>query len=650
MDPYEFKKDECVWGKQIGKGNFGEVYEVEYHGKKYAGKIVPKLKLLTEEDVKYMKGEIEILKKMSNCENSVKLFFNYNNENGDEILILELCDCELAELLNKSKTGFDSALIKDIMIGLNNAFSYMNQSEIIHRDIKLENIMLKYTDSSKKKFIPKINDYGISRTLQNGIASTFCGSPLYMAPEVILKKPYSDKADLWSIGILIYMMHFKEIPFRPTVNFCYDIKEEDVKKMFDKKKAKNAQDKELDDLMDKLLIYNPDQRISWIDYLNHPFFNRKTEDKQENRGKIIKLYDYILEKMVIYNYIEKEYLESLKKKNPNFKIDSISINDSLTDENGEYFILGVLAKYLEKIGVSVVIEKGDKSKNVEELNYSKTILHFICNGYIYKKRYVFDFELDNKRIRQLVLDEIERSMFNEKLRNKLLKEYNLNDEELIITNYKNNKNCYSSIVVFKSDFNKDFTKDELLKIFSDDDELKTLSNITKELVIPYVKLYKLMLEPSQDNNDDSKWGENETRGGKPYNPPKGWHKYGLKVFNRYDNKNNAWLGCGGHSGEWCVGYCPITGINKKIDQTYENDEDSYHRDKKVGIGVYCTSKPETMEEITDEININGTNYKVGFMIRLKPDKIRCPKTKDDIWVVSGNEDEFRPYGILIKKK
>ena len=56
-----------------------------------------------------------------------------------------------------------------------------------------------------------------------------------------------------------------------------------------------------------------------------------------------------------------------------------------------------------------------------------------------------------------------------------------------------------------------------------------------------------------------------------------------------------------------------------------------------------------MEENTEEININRTNYKVGFMIRIKPDKIRCPKTKDDIWVVNGNEDEFRPYGILIKK-
>ena len=277
MDPYEFNKDECKWGKRLGKGNFGEVYEVEYHGKKYAGKLIPKMKLMTEDDVKYMQGEIDILKKMSSCENSVKLYYNYK-DNGDEILILELCDCELADILNHCK-GFDTSQIYEVMSGLNNAFRYMNQSEIIHRDIKLENIMIKYTDASHTKFIPKINDYGVSRTLKKGLASTFCGSPLYMAPEVIMKKPYTDKADLWSIGVLIYIMHFKEIPFAMmSIDFNGYIDENVIKKMLNKKKRRDAEDKQLDDLLNRLLTYDPDQRISWNDYLNHPFFNKTIKD------------------------------------------------------------------------------------------------------------------------------------------------------------------------------------------------------------------------------------------------------------------------------------------------------------------------------------------------------------------------------------
>ena len=391
MDPYEFDKDECKWGKKLGKGNFGEVFEVEYHGKKFAGKLIPKMKLMTEDDVKYMQGEIEILKKMSSCENSVKLYYNYK-DNGDEILILELCDCELADILNHSK-GFDTSQIYEVMSGLNNAFRYMNQSEIIHRDIKLENIMIKYTDASHTKFIPKINDYGVSRTLNKGLASTFCGSPLYMAPEVIMKKPYTDKADLWSIGVLIYIMHFKEIPFAMmSIDFNGYINENDIKKMLNKKKKKDAEDKQLDDLLNRLLTYDPEQRISWNDYLNHPFFNKTIKDtKKDQKGKevkIIKLYDWVLEKMVIYNYIEKENLGKLKNM-PGYKDDILSVNEALNSNDGQYYILGVLGKYLEKVGIRAVIEKEGKKKTVQELNYVKTFLQLMCNGYISKKRYCF---------------------------------------------------------------------------------------------------------------------------------------------------------------------------------------------------------------------------------------------------------------------
>ena len=646
MDPYEFNKDECVWGKRLGSGNFGDVFEVEYQGKKYAAKRISKLKLITEDDEKYLKNEIEILKKMSKCENSVKLISNYN-ENGNAILILELCDCELSDLLNTKNDGFDSAEIYKIMTGLNNAFKYMNQCEIIHRDIKLENIMIKYTNSSKTDFIPKINDYGISRVLQNGIASTFCGSPLYMAPEVLLSKPYSDKADLWSIGVLIYIMHFNGNPFDLKIN-PNNMDEKNIKNMLDKKKKKSSNDQLLDDLMDRLLTYDPNKRLNWTDYLNHPFFNREKEDKKDDRKeKVIKLYDFILERMVLHSFYEKSIIESDKINSPD---KFISIKDCFRDNDNQYWILAILAKFLRNIGISSVIEKDDLPKTTVDLNYSKTLLQFIANGYLLKHKYILDFGLTNNRIRQLVLDDIERCTFNEKIKNIILKTYNLNDEELIITNYKRNINQYTSIIIFKSDFNKDITKNELLKVFQNDDDLKTLTNVEKELIIPSIRLSKSMLEASKNNMDDSKWGKNETRGGEAYYPPIGWYKYGLKVYGRYDNKNNDWLGFNNSPGEWCIAYCPLTGINKKIEQTYENDNDIKHYGKKVGVGVYCSPKPDVLETMTEEIEGNVSNFKIGFMIRVKPDKIRCPESNKDIWVVNGNDNEFRPYGILIKKK
>jgi len=372
-----------------------------------------------------------------------------------------------------------------------------------------------------------------------------------------------------------------------------------------------------------------------------------TEAEYSNEGDNYETTHFILEKMVLHSFYEKKIIESDKINNPD---KFISIKDSFIANDNQYWILGILAKYLKNIGILSVIEKGDLPKTIVDLNYSKTLLQFIANGYLIKHKYILDFGLTNNRIKQLVLDDIERCTFNEKIKNIFLKTYNLNDEELIITNYKRNKNQYTSIIIFKSDFNKDITKNELLNVFQNDDDLKTLTNVEKELIIPSIRLNLSMLEPSKNNKDDSKWGRNETRGGEPYYPPIGWHKYGLNVFGRYDNDNNDWLKANNNPREWCIAYCPFTGINKKIEQTNENDNDIKHNGQKVGVGVYCSLKPDVFEKMADEIQVNGSTFKLGFMIRVKPDKIRCPQNNKDIWVVNGNDNEFRPYGILIKKK
>ena len=294
--PQEYK-----WIKKLGKGSFGEVFEVEYQGKKYAAKKIQKIRLISPKTKQSFEREIDILNKMSQCENSVK-FIGYFEENNFEIIILELCDCDLIEVLNNSKNGMDSSQIYCIMDGLNNAFKYMNNNKIIHRDIKLENILVKYNDYSHTSFIPKINDYGLSREIQGGIASTWCGSPLYMAPEVLLNKKYDDKADLWSIGILIYILHFKEIPFDFNININ-DINDEDVESSLHTSKKRNSKDELLDDLLNKLLKYEPNQRLSWDNYFNHPFF---TKNKKYNINIDSKIIDNNEEyKNILIQWLEK---------------------------------------------------------------------------------------------------------------------------------------------------------------------------------------------------------------------------------------------------------------------------------------------------------------------------------------------------------
>ena len=303
----DFKKED--FKTVLGSGKFGLVYKVEHQGENYAAKLISKKDIDNNKDPEmreYMKTalerEINILKKMSEFKNSVGFYLNYETDN-EYILILELCDTDLSKLLEEKKK-FSSSEIYYIMNSLNKPFKYMHNNDILHRDIKPENIMIKFIDDSKKTYIPKISDYGLSRKLDDGKATTYLGTPRYMAPEILTDDEYSDKSDLFSIGVMMYQLYFGSFPFEIPKN------KKDLKIKYTKKKKLDCDDKELDDLINKLLTYDPEKRISWEEYFNHPFFknkkgeeglnneldNLKINDKKQN--KIIKIHDYTLEKLI----------------------------------------------------------------------------------------------------------------------------------------------------------------------------------------------------------------------------------------------------------------------------------------------------------------------------------------------------------------
>ena len=266
----DFKKEDLKIIKQIGYGQFSNVYEAEYQGNKYAVKKISKKRLEKDGMNEYMKNalarELNILKKMSELENSVKLYYNYEDEEN-YILILELCDTDLSRLLQEKKT-FTSGEILSIMEGLNKSFKYMNDNNLVHRDIKPENILIKYIDSSKTKFIPKLAGYFTSRELEEGRANSIIGTAGFMSPEVSEGQNYDNKCDLYSIGVMMYNLYFGSFPFERSKS--------KIEK--DKPKSKDCEDKVLDDLLNKLLVYDPEKRISWDEYFKHPFFNSKNEN------------------------------------------------------------------------------------------------------------------------------------------------------------------------------------------------------------------------------------------------------------------------------------------------------------------------------------------------------------------------------------
>ena len=204
--------------------------------------------------------EIKTMKEIK-CDYSVEIY-DYYNDDKYYYIVMEKCDGDLFELLENRK-GFSESEIKTILLQLNVALKNMYSKNIIHRDLKPENIFIKYTPYNNNiGFIVKLGDFGLSREYQQRQFSTNQINPTYAAPEIQKAKSENKnydptKCDLWSIGLLIYNLRFYDLPF-------FAFYAGNIPNKFD--------DKNLNDLIKKLIVIDPSKRINWENYFNHPFF------------------------------------------------------------------------------------------------------------------------------------------------------------------------------------------------------------------------------------------------------------------------------------------------------------------------------------------------------------------------------------------
>ena len=353
-----------------------------------------------------------------------------------------------------------------------------------------------------------------------------------------------------------------------------------------------------------------------------------------------------LEDMAFIGSLEKQIIEKEIKEEPG---KFVTIDQCLNSGDDQFFILGILAKYLEKIGINPYIEASEVTTNEKEQMQANALLQYICNGYILRHKYILDFKLPSGRLEQLKRNNEDKDKFHKYLKLFLSKNLNVEEDKIILRNFVKEKDLYSVILVFKSDFKISQTK-EMLDLFhkQKQPDFKSLLDFSEEHIFQSLRLNRSMLDSRGNNKSDSGWGYNETRGGEDYNPPVGFWRYGLRVFNKYDGGNNDWLSYDNRSGEWSIAYSGLSGMKNEIANKYENDIDTKSGGK-VGMGIQVCPKPENMEANTEVINVNGTNYKMGLMLRVEPSKIRKPSTNNNIWVLNGITDEIRPYGILLKK-
>ncbi|KAJ3325116.1 Fibrocystin-L [Boothiomyces sp. JEL0866] len=192
-------------GKIIGQGAFGVVNLVEHKTTKqlYACKTLKK-KLGATSFYEQQEREVSIMKAVQH-DNILQLYEVF--ENSQKIgLVMELCHGgELVQAVRKSSYCSDKT-IRTIISQLTNAVTYLHRNKIIHRDIKPENILLKY-DIAEHDYYIKLADFGLAcySDNANGV-DNIAGTPMYMAPEIIKHLGYNHTCDVWSIGVMLYLL------------------------------------------------------------------------------------------------------------------------------------------------------------------------------------------------------------------------------------------------------------------------------------------------------------------------------------------------------------------------------------------------------------------------------------------------------------
>ena len=258
-------------GKVIGKGAYAtvKICKNKITQEKFAMKIYEKKILNDNIKKKCILREIEILKKL-NHPNIVKLYDTIISDKNI-LLIQELVNgISLRDFYNKEirnqknisekKYKILTILFKQIF----SAFDYIHKKNIFHRDIKLENILL------TKNYEIKIIDFGFGLyNPRNYLQKFFCGTPNYMAPEIIMKKEYDcQKADMWSLGILLYKLFCADFPFKGKDE--KDLYRHIIKGKY---KIKEYVPDLIKIIIDKILRPKPYQRINCDQILQSRWFN-----------------------------------------------------------------------------------------------------------------------------------------------------------------------------------------------------------------------------------------------------------------------------------------------------------------------------------------------------------------------------------------
>lgn len=215
---------------KIGSGAFGKVYKVKskQNNKIYAAKIsLYAINEDTQEIFQDISREVNIISKLNHP--SILKFISYSPINFKQkqkpVIITEYAsNGTLTQLIENDRANPNNRILNDtlklkIIYGIASAMSYLHSHDVVHRDLKPDNILL------DEYFHPKVGDFGLSKSFSRSIQKSFLhstangsikGTPTFMAPEIWLNSKYSKSSDVYAFSIIVYEIMTCEKPYPET--------------------------------------------------------------------------------------------------------------------------------------------------------------------------------------------------------------------------------------------------------------------------------------------------------------------------------------------------------------------------------------------------------------------------------------------------
>ena len=256
-----------IKGRLLGKGGFAKCYEFINQETEHssAAKVIPKKSLVKSRAKQKLISEIKIHKSLHHP--NIVAFEHYFEDSENVYLLIEICHNQTLNELLKRRKKLTELEVQCYAVQIIKALKYLHTHRVIHRDLKLGNLFI------SEKMEIKVGDFGLATKLEfdGERKRTVCGTPNYIAPEILEGKTgHSYEVDIWSLGVIMYTLIIGKPPFETN-----NVKETYKRiKMGNYSFPENAVISEpAKDLIQSILVLDPQKRPKLDEILNHDFFH-----------------------------------------------------------------------------------------------------------------------------------------------------------------------------------------------------------------------------------------------------------------------------------------------------------------------------------------------------------------------------------------